>query len=192
MEWYINEMGKKRQKASMGRMLEMESSDDNDDDDDDDDESSITSKFSQVATANEEEYIQPPIKPTEGVDVQPTEGVDVVLSFTDEQYKNTMFRKFDAMGPKETFTSANQGVENEAVQQIFDKFKTEMKSGSRFLMIDGSHRIKHKKYRVVGDEEARRSKFISVCCICQCLYHMVWNLTFITYTTFCRDLQRCS
>ena len=164
MEWYINEMGKKRQKVSMGRMLEMESSDDNDDDDDD--ESSITSKFSQVATANEEEYIKP-TQPTEEVDIQPTEGVDVVLSFTDEQYKNTLFRKFDAMGPKETFTSANQGVENEAVQQIFDKFKTEMKSGSRFLMIDGSHRIKHKKYRVVNDEEARRSKFISVCYICQ-------------------------
>jgi len=168
MEWYINEMGKKRQKASMGRMLEMESSDDNDDDDD---ESSITSKFSQVAQADNEEYTKSARKPVKidthipSIDVQPTEGVDVVLSFTDEQYKNTMFRKFDAMGPKETFTSANQGVENEAVQQIFDKFKTEMESGSRFLMIDGSHRIKHKKYRVVDDEEARRSKFIPVCCI---------------------------
>ena len=190
-------MGKKRQRASLDRMLEMDSSDDNDEEDDD--ESSITSKFSQVAQANDEEYTKSarrPVKtkidthiPSNRVDVQPTEGVDVVLSFTDEQYKNTMFRKFDAMGPKETFTSANQGVENEAVQQIFDKFKAEMKSGSRFLMIDGSHRIKHKKYRVADDEEARRSKFISVC-ICQ-MFVSYGTLTF-TFLSFCRDLQRCS
>ena len=146
MEWYITEMGKKRQKASLDRMLEMDSSDD----DDDDDESSITSKFSQAAQANEEEY-----KPTEGIDVQPTEG-DVVLSFTNEQYKNTMFRKFDVLGPKET--PANQGVENEAVQQIFDNFKTEMKSGGRFLLMGSNYRSKHKKYRVADDKEARKSK----------------------------------
>ena len=160
MEWYINKMGQKRENAE----LEMDSSDDDDnDDDDDDDESSITSKFSQVAVANEEEYNKP-IQPTEGVDIQPTEGVDVVLSLTDEQYKNTMFRKFDALGPKET--PANMEAENEAVQQIFDEFKSNLKASSgRLLMIDGNYRIKNKKYRIVDDEEARNSKLISICCL---------------------------
>jgi len=175
MEWYITDMRKKRQKASLERMLEMESSDD--DNDDDDDESSITSKFSQVAQANEEEY-----KPTEEVDIQPNEGFDVVLSLTDEQYKNTMFRKFDALGPKET--PANQGVENEAVQQIFDNFKTEMKSDGRFLLMGSNYRSKHKKYRVVGDKEAKKSKFylcLHMIYLCQ-MFVSYETLSFITYT----------
>jgi hypothetical protein len=188
MEWYITEMGKKRQKASLERMLEMDSSDDNDDDDDDDDdESSITSKFSQDAKANEEEYNKP-IQPTEGVDVQPTEG-DVLLSLSDEQYKKTMFSKFDKMGPKETFTLVKQGAENEAVQQLFSQFKSKLKSGGKFLVSGSNYQSKHKKYRVVDDKEARKSKFISVCYL---LSNVCINetLTFIASLSFCRDSHR--
>ena len=168
-------MGKKRQKASLERMLEMDSSDDNDDDDDD--ESSITSKFSQVAQA----------KPT-SVDVQPTEG-DVLLSLSDEQYKKTMFSKFDEMGPKETFTLVKQGAENEAVQQLFSQFKSKLKSGGKFLVSGSNYQSKHKKYRVVDDKEARKSKFISVCYL---LSNVCINetLTFIASLSFCRDSHR--
>ena len=107
-----------------------------DDEDSSDDESSVQS--SHVASSQKSRKY-----------IQPREGTDVILSLTDERYKETMFRHFTKLGEKR-----KKEERGETIKTILNEFKGQMKSFSgKFVKVDGHTRIS-KKYYVVGEDEA--------------------------------------
>ena len=126
----------------------------------DEDSAGNNDNSSDVASPGDSSQEAPP--PTTGGNkyIQPKKGIDVVLSLTDDLYRETMYRFFNLLGKKVLGTSSDTV---EKGRQIVKAFKKHMNlSGGRFIKCDLGHTKTNPKFYYVDDEEAALSKIICI------------------------------